>query len=231
MYNQEYTTTQQESCIRCRGNGFVHNKSIGHDGPQNRKCFFCEDCPTCRGTGTCQSTTHVERNMNPYPYGSSSTDITRDVNEPCIHCSGKGFNHDSSMPHNKPQGTRCFFCEDCKTCNGSGVQKTTITEHTDMSMMGGSTFVTRDGNEPCIRCSGKGFIHDSMMKHDKPQGTKCFFCKACNTCNGSGVQKTTTTATAIQQPYPPQPYPGQSYPGQPYPGQPYPGQAYLPPGF
>ena len=30
----------------------------------------------------------------------------------------------------------------------------------------------------CARCKGRGFTHDSNMKHDKPKRQRCFFCKA-----------------------------------------------------
>ena len=38
----------------------------------------------------------------------------------------------------------------------------------------------------CARCKGRGFTHDSNMKHDKPKRQRCFFCKDCPTCHGDG---------------------------------------------
>lgn len=38
----------------------------------------------------------------------------------------------------------------------------------------------------CFKCEGRGFCHDSNMDHDKPWDQKCFFCKKCDGCGGSG---------------------------------------------
>jgi len=38
----------------------------------------------------------------------------------------------------------------------------------------------------CFKCEGRGFRHDSLMSHDRAPHEKCFFCKTCSGCNGSG---------------------------------------------
>ncbi|CAE7247351.1 ttn-1 [Symbiodinium natans] len=42
------------------------------------------------------------------------------------------------------------------------------------------------GRERCYKCHGRGFSHDSTMNHDKDEDERCFFCKDCTGCNGTG---------------------------------------------
>eukprot|EP00122_Pirum_gemmata_P005187 Pgem_evm1s4731 len=122
------TRIEQQRCIRCHGNGFVHDSNMRHDKAENMKCFFCESCPTCRGQGSTRATTHVETNA----YGQSM--ITSNADQPCIRCRGNGFVHNSGMRHDKSPDSKCFFCESCSTCRGSGVQKGVTESHTTMGM-------------------------------------------------------------------------------------------------
>jgi len=86
----------------------------------------------------------------------------------CFRCEGRGFCHNSSMPHDKSWSERCFFCEDCTGCESKG-------------------YIAREWNTSrCQRCEGHGFWHDSSMPHDKAPHEKCFFCKPCNLCDDSG---------------------------------------------
>merc|ERR1712096_575629 len=40
------------TCLKCRGNGWLHASSMEHKtGDPNQKCFFCEDCKSCAGKG------------------------------------------------------------------------------------------------------------------------------------------------------------------------------------
>lgn len=43
------------------------------------------------------------------------------------------------------------------------------------------------GPQRCFKCDGSGWFHDSTMPHDKGPREKCFFCKKCKGCNGSGT--------------------------------------------
>ena len=50
-----------QACIKCKGNGFVHESSMTHDKDINQKCFFCNKCQTCDGSGVLinQTTTQI----------------------------------------------------------------------------------------------------------------------------------------------------------------------------
>merc|ERR1712096_589093 len=86
--------------------------------------------------------------------------------QPCFKCQGKGFSHDTSMTHKAAQGQKCFFCQDCTACSGSGQiagGQTTITQGN--AMMGQTSAVIHSGPQRCFKCSGNGFCHDSSMTH------------------------------------------------------------------
>eukprot|EP00928_Gymnodinium_smaydae_P009433 TRINITY_DN13533_c0_g1_i1.p1 TRINITY_DN13533_c0_g1~~TRINITY_DN13533_c0_g1_i1.p1 ORF type:complete len:171 (-),score=29.51 TRINITY_DN13533_c0_g1_i1:174-641(-) len=39
----------------------------------------------------------------------------------------------------------------------------------------------------CPACSGRGFMHSSVIPHDKDTEERCFFCHDCEACGGSGI--------------------------------------------
>ncbi len=39
----------------------------------------------------------------------------------------------------------------------------------------------------CEGCNGVGYKHRSLMKHNKPNNERCFFCDKCRYCRGDGV--------------------------------------------
>lgn len=105
----------KQACFKCEGRGFAHDSSMDHDKPHGERCFFCKDCDSCGGSGAIDggSTTVV-----PGAYGGAT--VFHQGPQPCFVCSGKGFSHQSSMPHDKACDERCFFCEDCNACGGKG---------------------------------------------------------------------------------------------------------------
>jgi len=121
--------------------------------------------------------------------------------QPCFKCSGNGYCHNSSMPHDKGPNEKCFFCKSCDACAGSGAIQggTTTVQQVGMPGMGygmggamvaqnqGLQYLVTIGDSPCFKCDGKGFAHDSSMPHDKGPDEKCFFCKSCTGCGGSGA--------------------------------------------
>jgi len=137
----------------------------------------------------------------------------------CPRCHGCGFSHDSDMTHDKPQGEKCFFCTPCKGCGGRGVISggTSTVSHNQgfFPGTGGTTIVQENRPVACLRCHGCGFSHDSNMRHDKPQGEKCFFCTPCKACDGKGVVSGGTSTISHNQGY----FPGTNSNGQGfYPG-------------
>lgn len=123
----------------------------------------------------------------PMPVIQPTTTIQEvDANEACPKCHGNGFTHDSTMNHDKPQNTKCFFCKDCSGCKGKGFVKSKQKIITNTDAFGRATISQVSSMSTCIKCKGHGWSHDSSMKHDKPPNQKCFFCKACKTCKGSG---------------------------------------------
>jgi len=84
----------------------------------------------------------------------------------CFKCKGRGFSHESTMTHDKGPGERCFFCENCSGCGGSGMIDAV--------------------DQACFKCEGKGFCHNSSMTHDKGPSERCFFCEKCSGCDGIG---------------------------------------------
>jgi hypothetical protein len=95
----------------------------------------------------------------------------------CFKCEGKGFSHDSNMTHDKGPNERCFFCKNCSGCGGSGMISSGGT--VGMGGMGAPA-------QPCFKCQGKGYSHDSSMTHDKGPDMRCFFCSDCKSCGGTG---------------------------------------------
>jgi hypothetical protein len=44
--------TGKKACMNCDTRGFIHTSvEREHDVPQNLRCFFCKDCPICKGSG------------------------------------------------------------------------------------------------------------------------------------------------------------------------------------
>jgi len=169
--------TNYDQCVHCRGRGFIHNSSMQHQKREDERCFFCQTCNTCGGRGTLQSQTHIVSN-------GFTQQVVSDRAEPCVRCNGNGFCHDSSMKHDKGPNQRCFFCKDCSTCGGSGVLQGTTEV---VSNIFGGASVIDNRPQACMRCRGNGYVHESSMRHDKGPDEKCFFCKKCGTCAGSGV--------------------------------------------
>lgn len=129
--------------------------------------------------------------MYPQPAGMGGGTVINEGMKPCVRCEGKGFCHDSSMTHDKPHGEKCFFCKSCVGCGGRGmIQGGSAVIHgggsSPFAPMGGQTVINQ-GRQPCVRCEGKGFCHNSSMTHDKPHGEKCFFCETCVGCGGCGM--------------------------------------------
>merc|ERR1719491_1965335 len=83
-----------------------------------------------------------------------------DGEQRCFKCEGRGFCHDSSMPHDKAPHEKCFFCKSCDGCGGSG-----HISGGGCGMLGG--VMTGGANQRCFKCEGRGFCHDSSMPHDK----------------------------------------------------------------
>jgi len=272
----------QQPCFKCKGNGYCHSSSMAHDKGPNERCFFCENCDGCGGSGAIkgQSVTVVQTGgmgmMGMNMGGPSVVTTSKGGLQPCFKCKGRGYCHESSMTHDKGEDEKCFFCKDCDTCDGSGAIKggtTTVQQvggvcappivqvggmHMEMGvmkdpcadmnmgvtmpemnmhvggsfdvnmqvgmpamnvqvgmpemnvqmggmgggmqmgmgggmqagMMGGATTVeTTSGPQPCFKCKGNGFCHESSMDHDKGPNEKCFFCKDCDGCGGSGAIK------------------------------------------
>jgi len=70
-----------------------------------------------------------------------------------------------------------FFCENCNGCGGKGSFQEVIQQV--------GSVIQVSGPQTCMKCSGKGWMHESSMKHDKGH-LKCFFCSNCTACNGLG---------------------------------------------
>lgn len=115
------TVIQQgvQACPSCHGCGFRHNSSVTHTKHKGEKCMFCETCTGCDGRGIVQGDTvvHSGNNNGSYP---GNTMIQQGVHA-CPSCHGRGFRHNASMTHHKPQGEKCMFCETCGGCGGRGV--------------------------------------------------------------------------------------------------------------
>lgn len=190
-----------QPCFKCEGKGFCHDSTMDHDKPPNERCFFCKECSGCGGSGAIRGGTMTGVGM-----GAGMTPMGVDLGpQRCFKCEGHGFVHDSSMAHDKAPDEKCFFCKDCNSCGGSGAIKGGAVQ-----AVGGA--IVNTGPQRCFKCEGKGFCHDSTMAHDKPPHEKCFFCKDCSGCGGSGAIN-----GAMQ--------PGYAQPGYAQPGYAQPGYA------
>ncbi|KAJ3176908.1 hypothetical protein HDU85_006505 [Gaertneriomyces sp. JEL0708] len=86
------------TCPRCKGVGTTHTTDTKCTKPP--KCRYCVVCRGCGGKCTVIGSEH------------------------CSDCATRGFVHPETAPsHDAPDGLRCFFCLDCKTCGGVGVKK------------------------------------------------------------------------------------------------------------
>merc|ERR1719454_876740 len=61
----------------------------------------------------------------------------------CFKCEGRGFAHESTMPHDKAPHEKCFFCKPCKGCDGKG--------HIPGGM-GGMMGGMMGGKQRCFKC-------------------------------------------------------------------------------
>jgi len=161
-----------QRCFKCSGNGWSHQSSMTHDKDPGERCFFCKDCDACSGTGAIPG--GGGGFAGAYGGGGGGGGMQR-----CFKCDGNGFCHNSSMSHDKDPGERCFFCKDCDGCGGSGA----------ISGGGGSggAWGYNRGPQRCFKCDGNGFCHVGSISHDKGPGERCFFCKDCDSCGGSGA--------------------------------------------
>jgi hypothetical protein len=215
-----YVQSGLQPCFKCNGKGFSHDSDMAHDKEANERCFFCEPCKGCGGSGAIQGTTTSVQPVGGMMPGMGGVAVqTSQALQPCFKCCGNGFCHTSDMPHDKEEGQRCFFCEDCDTCNGRGAIPggTTMVQQMgvpgmmggmgmpQVGMMGGMgapvATQTTQGLMPCFKCEGRGWCHDCDMPHDKDPDEKCFFCTACCACDGSGaIQGETTTMQQMGMP-------------------------------
>ncbi|RKP00799.1 hypothetical protein CXG81DRAFT_26500 [Caulochytrium protostelioides] len=86
----------------------------------------------------------------------------------CPMCDGRGFRHDRPAKHEKSVGSRCKQCVDCRGCAKTGIVI---------------------GRQLCTECHTHGFTHQSTERpHDVPDHLRCFFCKNCPKCAGSGLE-------------------------------------------
>lgn len=109
---------------------------------------------------------------------SSVTDTKRNTvsreGRPCTRCEGNGWIHTSSMRHDTSVETPCYFCCHCDKCKGSGV----------LGLLKRASSAKKQG---CLTCLGRGWSHAGVtMTHDELPERRCFFCKNCRTCGGSG---------------------------------------------
>ena len=106
-----------QKCLKCRGAGWVHESSMAHRGATHQKCFFCEDCKGCRGTGFVKGTQSVTTSTNVLGQTVNAVCSTPST---CFKCQGNGWVHTSSMQHKGDVSRKCFFCEGCNSCGGTG---------------------------------------------------------------------------------------------------------------
>ena len=123
QYHQQGTTAihdieVNEICLKCDGNGFIHDSSIDHKKPIDQKCFFCKDCFGCQGKGYIKGKKKIIT-ANSGIFGISTISQVSSINK-CPPCKGLGFTHTSSLSHSRPPNVQCIFCKTCKACNGSG---------------------------------------------------------------------------------------------------------------
>jgi len=161
----------QQACFKCQGKGFMHTSSMNHDKGPHEKCFFCETCDGCGGSGRIQGQTTVVQQVQPVA-----------VVQPMGMVQPVG-----GMGMMGGMGGCQMAAPVVVAAPGIG-----------MGGMGGATVQTSQGLQPCFKCNGNGFCHESSMTHDKGPDEKCFFCKSCNSCGGSGaIQGGTTTVQQV----------------------------------
>eukprot|EP00927_Polykrikos_kofoidii_P078127 TRINITY_DN74995_c0_g1_i1.p1 TRINITY_DN74995_c0_g1~~TRINITY_DN74995_c0_g1_i1.p1 ORF type:complete len:572 (+),score=116.48 TRINITY_DN74995_c0_g1_i1:184-1716(+) len=147
----EMPEDEMMECTKCKGTGFMHKSSMPHQARNRQRCFFCQDCDKCDGSGSCAYE----------PPCQSEQD--------CFKCKGRGFSHDSNMSHDTGPSERCFFCEDCNSCEGVG----RITDAKKCFKCHGRGFWHYRGMshsegrkkrcffcDDCRECDGKGWLHD-----------------------------------------------------------------------
>ena len=124
VQTQKPTTTIQEvdaneACPKCNGNGFVHESNMNHKtGDPNKKCFFCEDCNGCKGKGFIKAKQKLITTTD--AFGRATVQQVSSMSA-CPKCRGHGWTHTSSMTHKTGDpNKRCFFCENCNSCKGTG---------------------------------------------------------------------------------------------------------------
>jgi hypothetical protein len=110
-----------QACPSCRGSGWRHDSAMTHDAAPGQKCFFCTRCSGCQGRGTVQGGGVSIVSQPAFGGGFGGVTVIQTGPKACPSCSGAGFRHDSNMTHDKPQGTRCFFCKPCQGCGSRGV--------------------------------------------------------------------------------------------------------------
>lgn len=96
---------------------------------------------------------------------------------PCPRCEGLGFTHtDKSLTHNQKKAEKC---KNCQTCKGKKI--------IFIKGCSGAGKVVQKG--ACINCNMRGFVHTSTERsHDVSEFLRCFFCKDCGNCGGTGLE-------------------------------------------
>eukprot|EP00928_Gymnodinium_smaydae_P065682 TRINITY_DN4878_c0_g2_i1.p1 TRINITY_DN4878_c0_g2~~TRINITY_DN4878_c0_g2_i1.p1 ORF type:complete len:284 (+),score=21.21 TRINITY_DN4878_c0_g2_i1:75-926(+) len=176
-----------QPCFKCQGRGFCHTSNMNHNKGPNEKCMFCDTCDGCGGCGAIQGGQAVMPGMPGCGMMGGGGIVIQEGMRPCYKCHGHGFCHDSPMPHDKGPDEKCFFCEKCDGCGGSGAIQGGQTAMMPGGFMGGG-IVIQPGMQMCFKCRGHGFTHFRSIDHDKPMGERCFFCQDCDACGGRGCR-------------------------------------------
>lgn len=87
------------ACPVCEGLGYKHDPSSKHGKKKTERCKRCLNCKACNSSGLVVG------------------------KRACSKCMMRGFVHvELDGTHDVSENLRCFFCRDCMTCSGLGVE-------------------------------------------------------------------------------------------------------------
>lgn len=203
------------SCPRCEGFGWVHDTLEKHDKPDSKtRCKRCSNCAVCEGSGVvtgklpckpCKSRGFIHPVSTHLREHNTLESIKCSDCIECRECFGEGVvsaKKSASKIKSSSSGSATKTTSASQTARPVSLaidpsnptsslptEKTpTQVDKVDFEVLAAEITPEELGISPsaCPRCDGRGWRHESSIKHDKAPSTRCKNCTSCKCCQSLG---------------------------------------------